>query len=80
MGIILRLQYIYGFEENERNEIISKMKSLQIIKYVKDPKNIQLRENIEKRGYEKVLKELYKRYVIREHIKKLAIKLKLIDR
>ena len=74
------LKYIYGFEENERNEIISKMKSLKIIKYVREPKNIQLMGNIEKRGYEKVLKELYKRYVIREHIKKLAIKLRLIDR
>jgi len=73
-------KYIYSFNKEDRAKIISQIQDSEIIKYANSPRNIQLKNDIENKGYEKVLKNLYIKHVLRKKVKQLVVKLGFIDR
>lgn len=74
------LTYVYFFNKEERQSLISKFEKGRFIKYVSDSKNAMKVKAILNFGYKPTLKIMNLKYRIKENIKKLLINLSVIDR
>lgn len=79
-NLFVYLTYIYSFDKNTRKKIFEVLKQSNFQDYVTIPKYRKMVKSIQSKGYPKTCRKMYMKFLARLILKKIALKLNLIDR
>lgn len=73
-------KYVYFFEKEFREKLITEIKESKVLDYVTSPFATEVRSKIRKKGYQAILKHLNSKYQRKQQLKRIVLKLQLLDR
>ncbi len=73
-------KYIFFYEKEFREKLIYEINKSNLLSYVNSPYGIKIKYKIQKKGFNKILKNLNRKWKAKQKIKNILVKLRLINR